>query len=99
MRLIDADTLEMVPDENNVMNRVRFIGRSCGKTIEMVQTALRKMIDNAPTIEAEPVRHGRWIKNEWVLNRVTCSECKCYFDSLEADLYCPNCGSKMDLEV
>lgn len=56
-------------------------------------------IKNAPTIDAEPVRHGRWEhdgsrwKNRWV-----CSGCgyKWFFDTARG-MYCPNCGAKMDL--
>ena len=86
MRLIDADVMRNEWLEN-------------GENEYVYDTnSVLESIDQQPTIEAEPVRHGRWIKNEWILNRVTCSECKCYFDSLESDLYCPNCGAKMDLE-
>lgn len=56
-------------------------------------------IENAPTIEAEPVRHGRWIKKQekdtfaGYLYSYKCSECgrieKC------KEPYC-NCGAKMD---
>ena len=56
-----------------------------------------------PTIEAEPVKHGRWERQEddecyWY----ECSEChnppaqrfkRDYFSD-----YCPNCGAKMGLE-
>ena len=35
-------------------------------------------IDNTPTIEAEPVRHGEWIANEKdkPTHLFSCSECK-----------------------
>ena len=60
----------------------------------------------APTVEAVPVVHGRWIPtyhtyynrdgeckiaDEW-----HCSECEIY--SKGEWHYCPNCGAKMDLE-
>lgn len=70
---------------------------------------IREMIDEIkalPTIEAEPVRHGRWIPDNSHLpsNKFTCSECgniiktnhycrKCYLN------YCDNCGAKMDLRT
>ena len=56
------------------------------------------IIDDAPTIEAEPVKHGRW---EWRGFNIFCSECDFgpYFDSTEPLYrYCPNCGAKMDKE-
>lgn len=63
-----------------------------------------------PTVDAEPVRHGRWITWAEAGNDVPseelyeCSACHdaaphlvSGFDFLSA--YCPNCGAKMDLEV
>jgi hypothetical protein len=52
-----------------------------------------------PTIEAEPVRHGRWlVHTTWHgmfgLIHSECSECK--FDrngDLSSWKFCPNCGS------
>lgn len=59
-------------------------------------------IDDAPTIEAEVVRHGHWIwkgdDKGWF-----CSECgsgcllNCESDWHKSD-WCPHCGCKMDLE-
>ena len=43
-----------------------------------------------PAVEAEPVRHGRWIA---VDGKVVCSVC--YEENKETD-YCPFCGAKMD---
>lgn len=46
------------------------------------------LIVQAPAVDAEPVRHGRWVHG------MQCSECK------QVDLarpnYCCNCGAKMD---
>ena len=64
----------------------------------------------SPTIEAEPVRHGRWIKTEngmrENLNTRTvipvcvhdCSICGWHTGNQGQHFnYCPNCGAKMDL--
>ena len=54
-------------------------------------------IDNAPTIEAEPVRHGYWMCGDYYDIGDVCSECD--WDSLISPCdyrYCPNCGAKMD---
>lgn len=61
-------------------------------------------INSAPAVDAEPVRHGKWVWDE-VGFKYTCSECKCDFDySTMYGLfdhgfayagYCPNCGAKM----
>lgn len=74
--------------------------------------ALAKAIDEAPVIEAEPVRHGRWI-DEIEPNAVTasgrevhvfrCSDCDFTWANKTAVLhyfkYCPNCGAKMRGDV
>lgn len=73
-----------------------------------IECALR--VKNAPTIDAEPVRHGRW--KGWTTSKFTgkykdydepefkdyvyytCSEC--YRKSAIQELYCPQCGARMD---
>ena len=57
-----------------------------------------KLLAEQPILEAEPVRHGRWIKE--ASDMFDCSECgesiywifcekKCSYS------YCPNCGAYM----
>lgn len=59
---------------------------------------LRKLIAEAeePTIEAEPVRHGRWNIRTFDLPRegYYCSECGTV--EWHTSRFCPNCGAKMD---
>lgn len=60
---------------------------------------LKKCIDEAPTIEAEPVRHRRWLNRRFGSTDVICSECctlETVRDSNYKTNYCPNCGAKMD---
>ncbi len=57
--------------------------------------------DERPMVEAEPVRHGRWIFNpkdaiEMMFTLPKCSECGA--SSADGGNYCPNCGAKMDKE-
>lgn len=62
-----------------------------------IQEAIKMVFcpEYTPSCDVEPVRHGRWKKRKnW--DKYVCSEC-----SSEEDMarhYCPNCGSKMDLE-
>ena len=54
------------------------------------------IIEHCPTVDAEPVRHGRWIygitlNHEWR----KCSECLVSQDIFGCFTYCPNCGAKM----
>lgn len=55
-----------------------------------------KHIQEQPTIEAEPVVHGRWIHD--INNLYGCSECMERENMSHKRLkpYCSNCGSKMD---
>lgn len=64
----------------------------------------RDSINEAPIIDAEPVRHGKWIQiweNPDDGNNVICSCSVCgqnnnwYKNILHP--YCPECGAKMDL--
>ena len=50
-------------------------------------------IKDPPTIEAEPVRHGRWIPHR-IASSSMCSECK-KCAAFETP-YCPHCGARMD---
>ena len=88
VRLIDADRLKRQVEGRS--------WRAKGKMVEL--------IDNSPTIEAEPVKHGRW---EWHNEDgwyYSCSVCghNAYgnTDNIVSGLwgYCPNCGAKMDAE-
>ena len=64
------------------------------------ETTLEELIDDAPTIDAEPVRHGKWIFESIRGHAVmTCSECcKVQDGQTLCFTYCPNCGSRMDEE-
>ena len=92
MRLIDADEL--------VRKEIAFVGgpRSGGKTLAMIHSAIRHIVDNAPTVIAEPVRHGKWLKIV-TYNGCTpdydcvCSECG--YSGLPTHKYCSECGAKM----
>lgn len=59
--------------------------------------AINKALE-LPTIEAEPVKQGRWIENsdpgQNINEHYMCSECGCTFHNWANDNYCPNCGSK-----
>jgi hypothetical protein len=60
------------------------------------------------TIEAEPVKHGRWESEHETWGRLQCSVCKkeALLEEAKGDVgrillyvtsnYCPNCGAKMD---
>lgn len=99
MRLIDADQLvEILDDEyretDNIVKKLIII---CNKQI----------LSDAPTVDAEPIRHGRWeeIKSgDWAnATEYRCSECGKYRLAVNPVNYnwnyCPNCGAKMEGEI
>ena len=101
-RLIDANALQFKPEPvDNIMNGVLFLrGRCVGKTVAMVSAALKCMIDNAPTVDAVEVVHGRWTAinqhkdvEGWIECDYVCSACGEI--AMEEHNYCPNCGAKM----
>ena len=62
------------------------------------------VVDDAPTVDAEPIRHGHWIPSSHE-EPITfkCSVCGLGYDDEETGcpiyyewLYCPDCGAKMD---
>ena len=52
------------------------------------------IVDRQPTIEAEIVRHGRWIKQENGMN--VCSSCGVI--RVSHFPFCGNCGARMDAD-
>ena len=88
MRLIDADALENLYEEGTDPD---------DPYSDMVYIRAEHIFD-APTIDAEPVRHGEWC-GEWERGRYMCSACKTMTDVAEimgkpAYKFCPWCGSK-----
>lgn len=68
------------------------------KTIPAEEINARFAIAAAPTIEVDPVKHGRW-KVLASGNDAVCTNCKHYWipngDQYDYN-YCPHCGAKMD---
>lgn len=90
---------------------VRTIGSSF--SAEFIEDIASHLIAHGITIEAEPVRHGRWDECDWVeydghsecihypKEALRCSNCCNAFKKklLWKRNFCPNCGARMDLEV
>lgn len=86
-RLIDADAL-MVAVEGNPL------------TTDSLKEYVRCTVREQPTIDAEPVRHGKWIGYAGTIGN-ECSVCGKWIDVLQGTAemnYCPNCGCRMDAE-
>lgn len=92
MRPIDADVL------------VKKLKALEWETIFNTYSTAIQEINNMPTLDVMPIKHGHWITTHYemggVIKRsiyVTCSECK--GTSVDATPFCSNCGAQMDEEV
>ena len=98
---------------NDLISRSALL-EAMPKNDEIFSFEARRVICNAPAVDAEVVRHGRWnpvmhrdIFGKEYVYRHACSKCNEYalcdranYDSEEVlSEYCPNCGAKMDAEV
>lgn len=70
------------------------------------EKCIKDYIDNAPTVDVRPERHGHWIANtDNFTPALRCSACGYNKPEIageylrrEPENYCPNCGAKMDGE-
>lgn len=88
-RLIDADKAVNVIAE--------LIEQEWG--YEGIKEDVKGIFEKAPTVDAEPVKHGKWgepFRNIYGEKVYTCPECS--YLVLKKENYCPNCGAKMDGE-
>ena len=60
-------------------------------------------LNHAPTVDAVPVRHGKWLyDNQFHWYRASCNQCGYYrVTDIKADgwnewRFCPMCGARMD---
>ena len=86
-RLIDADALYELLDGGYDVDL---------DELPETKAELLRMIDHEETIDAEPVRHGRWISHGSYFTCSVCGEEQYGVDT--GRYYCPNCGAKMDGE-
>lgn len=101
MRLIDADAerewlKKGYCEECTRKGNYGIFGAAC--TPCWVKDAIEEF-DNAPTIEAEPVRRGRWNyrhEDDWCY----CTACGTDAEGTDGECleteYCPHCGARMD---
>lgn len=100
MRLIDADDLIKAFEALDLMNGqyAESVSNMAGNRSMEIESAIN-YIENAKTIDAKPIVHAHWIKQEHELFK--CSNCGNYLDFRGVNAgrgdanYCPNCGTKM----
>ena len=101
MRLIDADAL------HECFNACFNSGYE-----NFDADGIREMIDDAPTIEAQPVMHGEWVMIKDMrsnTNAIGCSICGSMefvrndallnITNVNRNNFCPNCGADMKKKV
>lgn len=69
------------------------------RIIEGLVKAFKAVIDSAPAVDAEPVKHGIWEEDPYVWR---CSECQKWVmvEQGDADMnFCTHCGARMDGRV
>ena len=94
-RLIDADKITYTPSVPiAVISQIVNAGRE--EDAKHFFHVSRADIDAQPTIDAEPVRHGKWIEYPIADGMNQCSECGVL--RFGESNYCPNCGARMDEE-
>lgn len=112
MRLIDAVPISeelkkqyvklmLMSNEEKENNDYMLRGHAAETMARTIAIVKKDLIDPAPTIEAEPVRHGHWIYHPDDLfpceSKQECSICHAKeLFTLNNENYCPNCGAKMD---
>ena len=88
-RLIDANALLKSYD---VAWMVEYDESGCGVRKKALPT---KTIEEAPTIDAVEVVHGRWVFDR--PNHYKCSLCDAMWSGVARFMkFCPNCGMPMD---
>lgn len=84
-RYIDADVLkERLENLKAEINNEKYFQWH-------IAAYFSQIIDDTPTADVEPVRHGHW---DEIATFLICSKCKKPFKYQYS--YCPNCGAKMD---
>ena len=95
-RLIDANNLIEKIREERCYNCRNFKDMKCDYcgTADYIY-----MIEDMPTVDVAPVRHGHWVEKEKYSFGIMydCSLCENrILDTGHPWHYCPNCGAKMD---
>lgn len=86
-RLIDADALyDIVMDSIKPMTKNEAI---------ILQDFIA-LVEDAPTVDAEPIRHGHWVDEKDQPIYCSCCGFGKKYESKRSYAYCPKCGVKLD---
>lgn len=103
MRLIDADALKAELWKERASLQMMDDSQTADKIMYGIYKAER-CASKMPSVDAEPVRYGRWI--EMPLKEDKTADVTAYYEPIVCSVcgsqnncksaYCPNCGAKMD---
>ena len=96
MRLINADSLK--ENLSEWLKQVDPTHPSDIPPMEDIIVSTIMTVEEEPTVDAVPVRHGKWIRND--NGTYSCSECHSWIPNEQHYYarYCLFCGAKMDGE-
>ena len=87
---------------NDLIDRKHLIKNLNRFAPEHYSALINSLILKEPTVDAEPIRHGKWIDEGYYADYANicawhCSECNWHMLGYSDDLfdYCPSCGAKM----
>ena len=92
MRLIDADAL---PEHKFPENQCNKFGDGAYYR-QGWNDAIDAIVDNEPTVDAVPVRHGKWVDDSNGIEGAWNYCSVCGEQAIDLYDYCPNCGARMD---
>lgn len=92
-------------DANKAKNKLSGFTRYTGIDEAPYEYA-ETVIDKLPTVDAEPVKHGKWIDDKGMYKCSVCNNlwahwwiAACSEGWMDKEMkFCPNCGAKMDGE-
>ena len=96
-RCIDAFVLRDMAIDSMESNP--HVNKAIARNHRLEHEHFLRLIALCPTIEAEPVKHGRWVNDgfRWFCNRCSHNALADYDTGSEVlSKVCPNCGAKMD---
>lgn len=94
--------VQMLIDMSKLLKELRELCRwhaeNAGE-FSILQRAIR-IVYEQPTVDAEPVRHGKWITEECLPGVAVCSICGHEIRGIGCQYtkYCDECGARMDKE-
>ena len=97
-RLIDADALLSEMGKYSDLS-ARYKDEYLSGMQQRLETCI-ELVEDAPTVDAVPVKRGYWIRHDWAEEAEGCLipnyECSvCHAWKRDESDYCPDCGSDM----